>query len=218
MNYLSDLKLLGKAFEEATEMEFDKELNDYKKYASFSPSHARRMREITGCRIISPVTMKRALIILIAAVIFLVGCTAIIYREEISNFFVTHFGTHNVVESKAEDNATITVEYNLTYVPEGYKLAEEQSNGFKILKRYINDSGDILKFTQIADQGTKYVFDTEHNAYTIEEYNGKTIYLSKGNERYTLLWLEDNYSLYISLPSSIAKEEINKILDGVMPK
>ena len=218
MNYLSDLKLLGKAFEEATEMEFDKELNDYKKYASFSPSHARRMREITGCRITSPITIKRFMIAIIAAVIFLVGCTAFIYREEISNFVVTHFSTHNVVESNVEETSTITVAYNLTYVPEGYTLVEEQSNELTIIKKYVNNVGNVIAFIQRTEKDTKYVFDTEHNEYYIENYNGKTIYLSESKERYALLWLEDNYSLYISLPSSIAKEEINKILDGVMPK
>ena len=157
------------------------------------------------------------MIVLIAAVIFLVGCAAFIYKEEISNFFVAHFSTHNVVESNGEETSTITVEYNLTYVPEGYTIFYDQNDEFGITKRYSNNFSEVLIFEQRVNNGTKYVFDIEHNAYTIEEYDGKAIYLSEGRTSYSILWFDNGYSFYISLYSSTDKNEIFKLIDGVKP-
>ena len=216
MSYSSDYNLIGQAFAEATAKEYDEELLHCKKSVSFSPSHARRIREITGYRIISPATVKKFLVILIAAVIFLVGCTAIIYHEEIGNFFITHFKANSVVEVKDDEKTKITEEYDLSYVPEGYVLVYEQKDEIKIQKRWNDSFGNTLTFMQTVSGYSKYRFDSEMSNAKIEEYKGKTFFINENKELRTFLWSENGYTFFVRIPSSIPENEVNKIIDSII--
>lgn len=216
MSYSLDYYLIGQAFAEATAKEYDEELLRCKKSASFSPRHARRMREITGYRIISPATVKKFLVILIAAVIFLVGCTAIIYHEEIGNFFITHFKTNSVVEVNKGEKTEITEEYDLSYIPEGYVLVYELRDEFTIQKRWKDNSENTLTFRQVPGNSGKHYFDSERSNSKIEEYSGKTFFISINEDSRVFLWSENGYTFYVSIPSSIPEGEIYKIIDSII--
>lgn len=216
MSYSSDYNLIGQAFAEATAKKYDEELLLCKKSASFSPSHAKRMREITGYRIISPATVKKFLVILIAAVIFLVGCTAIIYHEEIGNFFITHFKTNSVVEVNEGEKAEIKEEHDLSYIPEGYVLVYEQKDEFTIRKRWENDSEKNISFTQTVNGSIKFILDKEISNTTTKEHNGKLFLIQSGQDAETFLWSENGYTFYINIPSSIPDSEIYKIIDSII--
>ena len=198
MSYSSDYNLIGQAFAEATAKKYDEELLRCRKNVSFSPRHARSMREITGYRIISPATVKKFLVILIAAVIFLVGCTVIIYHEEIGNFFITHFKTNSVVEVNEGEKAEITEEYDLSYIPEGYVLVYELRDEFTIQKRWKDNSENTLTFRQV------------------EEHKGKTFFINENKELRTFLWSENGYTFFVRIPSSIPENEVYKIIDSII--
>lgn len=216
MSYSSDYNLIGQAFAEATAKKYDEELLRCRKNVSFSPRHARRMREITGYRIISPATVKKFLVILIAAVIFLVGCTAIIYHEEIGNFFITHFKTNSVVEVNEGEKAEIKEEYDLSYIPEGYVLVYEQKDEFTIRKRWENDSEKNISFTQTVNGSIKFILDKEISNTTTKEHNGKLFLIQSSQDAETFLWSENGYTFYINIPSSIPDSEIYKIIDSII--
>ena len=216
MSYSSNYNLIGQAFAEATAKKYDEELLHCKRNVSFSPRYARSMREITGYRIVSPVTAKKILVILIAAVIFLVGCTAIIYHEEIGNFFITHFKTNSVVEVNKGEKTEITEEYDLSYIPEGYVLVYEQKDEIKIQKRWNDGLGYTLTFIQTVSGYSKYQFDSERSNSKIEEYSGKTFFISINEDSRVFLWSENGYTFYVSIPSSIPEGEIYKIIDSII--
>lgn len=216
MSYSSDYNLIGQAFAEATAKEYDEELLRCKKSVSFSPSHARKMSEITGYRIVSPVTAKKILVILIAAVIFLVGCTAIIYHEEIGNFFITHFKVNSVVEVNEGEKTEITEEYDLSYVPDGYVLVYEQKDEIKIQKRWNDSFGNTLTFMQTVSGYSKYGFDSEMSNAKIEEHKGRTFFINVNKESCAFLWSENGYTFFVSIPSSIPENEVYKIIDSII--
>ena len=215
MNYSSDNNLIGQAFAEATAKKYDEELLRCRKNVSFSPRHARKIREITGYRIISPATVKKFLVILIAAVIFLVGCTAIIYHEEIGNFFITHFKANSVVEVNEGEKTEITEAYDLSYVPEGYVIVYDQRDEFTIRKRWKDNLENTLSFTQATNDRSKYSFDSERSNAKIEEHNGKTFFVNTTKDSRVFLWSENGYTFYVSIPLSISESEIFKIIDGI---
>lgn len=212
----SELKLIGQAFAEATVKKYDEELLLCKKSVSFSPSHAKRMREITGCRVVSPITKKRLLVILIAAVIFLVGCTAIIYHEEIGNFFITHFKTNSVVEVNKGEKTEITEEYDLSYIPEGYVLVYELRDEFTIRKNWKDNSENTLTFRQVPGNSGKHYFDSEMSNAVIEEHKSKTFFINENKELRTFLWSENGYTFFVRIPSSIPENEVYKIIDSII--
>lgn len=216
MSYSSDYNLIGQAFAEATAKKYDEELLRCRKNVSFSPRHARRIREITGYRIISPATVKKFLVILIAAVIFLVGCTAIIYHEEIGNFFITHFKTNGVVEVNESEKTEITEEYDLSYVPDGYVLVYEQKDEFTIRKRWENDSEKNISFTQTVNGSIKFILDKEISNTTTKEHNGKLFLIQSSQDAETFLWSENGYTFYINIPLSIPESEVYKIIDSII--
>ena len=216
MSYSSDYNLIGQAFAEATAKKYDEELLRCRKNVSFSPRHARRIREITGYRIISPATVKKFLVILIAAVIFLVGCTAIIYHEEIGNFFITHFKTNSVVEVNEGEKTEITEEYNLSYIPEGYVLVYELRDELTIQKNWKDNSENTLTFRQVPQNSGKHYFDSEMSNAVIEEHKGKTFFINVNKELRAFLWSENGYTFFVRIPSSIPDSEIYKIIDSII--
>ena len=216
MSYSSDYNLIGQAFAEATAKKYDEELLRCKRNVSFSPRHARSMREITGYRIVSPVTAKKILVILIAAVIFLVGCTAIIYHEEIGNFFITHFKTNSVVEVNKGEKTEITEEYDLSYIPEGYVLVYELRDELTIQKNWKDNSENTLTFRQVPQNSGKHFFDSERSDAKIEEYSGKTFFISINEDSRVFLWSENGYTFSVSIPLSIPEIEMYEIIDGII--
>ena len=192
----------------------------------FSRTHARRMSSIIGSKVKyvadKHTRIKRAaLAALIAAALLLAGCAAIVYKEQIGNFFVEIHDTYikgDFNKDENENNQIIEEYYTLTYVPEGYELVEEHSNAFWAHSVWKNDKEKSIIFDQSPINSGKYTIDGE-NGFTDTYILGEnTVYCRIIDETYYYIWNNEKYAFSLYSDTKINEEEIIQIIDGITVK
>lgn len=190
---------------------------------AFSRAHARRMSSILDSRIKyvpdKRTRVKRAVLVaLIAAALLLAGCAAIVYKEQIGDFFVEIHDTYIKGDfNKDEDanNQIIEEYYTLTYVPEGYELVEEYSDAFLAQSVWKNDKEKSIIFEQRPINSVKYTIDGE-NGFTDTYILGEnTVYCRIIDETYYYIWNNEKYAFSLYSDAEIKEEEIIQIIDGI---
>ena len=189
----------------------------------FTRTHARRMSSILGSRVKylpdKRTRIKRAaLAALIAAAILLAGCTAIVYKEQIGDFFVEIRDTYikgDFIKDEDENNQIIEEYYTLTYIPEGYELVEEYSDAFLAQSVWKNDKEKSIIFEQRPINSVKYTIDGE-NGFTDTYILGEnTVYCRIIDETYYYIWNNEKYAFSLYSDTKINEEEIIQIIDGI---
>ena len=109
--------------------------------------------------------------------------------------------------------------YELTYIPEGFVLVEEESC-------HINSSGDVytyyangdlsIIFEQENARKMKNNIDTEKTQLISLSIDGKEGYYFSNPEMEVFFWVEGNY--YLSISACVDKETLIKIVKGVRVK
>ena len=189
----------------------------------FSRAHARRMSSIIGCRVKyvpdKHTRIKRAVAVaLIAAALLLAGCAAIVYKEQIGDFFVEIHDTYikgDFIKDEDANNQIIEEYYTLTYVPEGYELVEEHSNAFFAQSVWKNDKEKSIIFDQSPINSGKYSIDGEHGSTIILNYDQYTVYCRIIDETYYYIWNNEKYAFSLYSDTEIKEEEIIQIIDGI---
>ena len=189
----------------------------------FSRAHARRMSSIIGSKVKyvadKHTRIKRAIAAaLIAAALLLAGCAAIVYKEQIGDFFVEIRDTYIKGDyNKDEDanNQIIEEYYTLTYVPEGYELVEEYSNVFLAQSVWKNDKEKSIIFDQTPINSVKYSIDGEHGLTNTFIYDQYTVYCRIIDETYYYIWNNEKYAFSLYSDTEIKEEEIIQIIDGI---
>lgn len=192
----------------------------------FSRAHARRMSSIIGSKVKyvadKHTRIKRAaLAALIAAALLLAGCAAIVYKEQIGDFFVEIRDTYikgDFIKDEDANNQIIEEYYTLTYVPEGYELVEEISSIY--IARYVctNKEGISIIFTQSPLASVKYSIDGEHGLTNTLNYDQYTVYCRIIDETYYYIWNNEKYAFSLYSNTEINEEEIIQIIDGISMK
>ena len=189
----------------------------------FSRTYARRMSSIIGSKVKyvadKHTRIKRAaLAALIAAALLLAGCAAIVYKEQIGDFFVEIRDTYikgDFIKDEDENNQIIEEYYTLTYVPEGYELVEEYSNVYLARSVWKNDEEKSIVFDQSPINSVKYTIDGE-NGFTDTYILGEnTVYCRIIDETYYYIWNNEKYAFSLYSDTKINEEEIIQIIDGI---
>ena len=189
----------------------------------FSRTHARRMSSIIGSKVKfvadKHTRIKRAaLAALIAAALLLAGCAAIVYKEQIGDFFVEIHDTYikgDYIKDEDANNQIIEEYYTLTYVPEGYELVEEYSDAFGAQSVWKNDKEKSIIFEQSPINSVKYTIDGE-NGFTDTYILGEnTVYCRIIDETYYYIWNNEKYAFSLYSDTEINEEEIIQIIDGI---
>lgn len=190
---------------------------------AFSRAHARRMSSILDSRI-KYVPDKRtrvkraALAALIAAALLLAGCAAIVYKEQIGDFFVEIRDTYikgDFIKDEDANNQIIEEIYVPTYIPNGYVQVKEQKLNSYALYEFSNDNGDVLIFEQVTIESAKFFINNEDgytNTITLDE---KTVYYRVSNGTYVYIWNNEKYAFSLYSDTEINEEEIIQIIDGI---
>ncbi len=192
----------------------------------FSRAHAHRMSSILGSRIKyvpdKRTKFKRAVAAaLIAAALLLAGCTAIVYRDKIGDFFTTVYETYikgSFAEEEVTNNEVIEEYYTLSYVPEGYELVEETRSVLNARCVWTNDKEISIIFTQTPIDSIKYTIDGEHGITNILTYGQFTIYCRTIDNTGYYIWNNEKYAFSIYSDTEINEDEIIKIIDNITAK
>lgn len=192
--------------------------------AEYSLSHYKKMCRIIGCRLKPSAGIRKkktrlaALLIAAAVLLALVGCTAVVYREQIGEFFTEIFEDHikgSFAEEDAENNGIINEVYTLTYVPEGYELVEEI-----VLKTFAQSTwetldGKRLIFSHSHKNSELYYMDYDLSDCTPINIHQYTVYYRKINNIYTYVWSNDTYAFTLRFNYDAHREEIVKIIESI---
>ena len=190
---------------------------------AFSHTHARRMSSILGSRV-KYVPDKRtrikraALAALIAAALLLAGCAAVVYKEQIGEFFTTVFETHikgSYSEEKSPNNEAIEEYYVPIYIPEGYMLVNELTLDTYNQYKYFNDNGDVLMFEQAPIDSADFFINNEDGYTSTITIGDRMIYCRVSSGTYTYIWNDENYAFELYSDTEINEDEIIKIIDNI---
>jgi hypothetical protein len=192
----------------------------------FSRAHARRMSSIIGSKVKydadKHTRIKRAaLAALIAAALLLAGCAAIVYKEQIGDFFINVFDTYikgYFVSEDSENNSIIEEYYTLTYVPEGYELVDELSTQAFSRFRWNNNNYKMIVFEQYLLDTTQFTLNAESGYTSVVEYADLILYCRTIDNYKYYIWCDDNYSYSLKVCVEIDDNELYQILDGVFQK
>lgn len=191
-----------------------------------SEGHYQKLSEIFGFEVKNPKIRRKTIrrtvaAILIAAALLLAGCTAVVYKEKIGDFFTTAFETcikGYFVSDDSENNSIIEEYYTLTYVPEGYELVENNSCFASVMYVMGNADGNKLVFGQTPIESTKFSFDIERGTESIVYYDDCTIYGRVYDGGYTYIWSNEKYCFSLDGTGELSEEELLKIIDGISLK
>lgn len=166
-------------------------------------------------------TTGRRIAAAIIAAVMMGSVTAVAYepaREAIKEFFMKHFGTHDVVEtnyvienidvnSSYYQKIRIEEEYEIA-VPDGFELEEYYNDDCSINCRYSNGE-DYIRFEQYPAGTYSANYDNEHHIhynYTDDEGQEYLVYESTKSTNLTFIWNDGQYVFEIS--SNLDKEDI----------
>ena len=191
-----------------------------------SEGHYQKLSEIFGFEVKKPKIKRKTIrrtvaAILIAAALLLAGCTAVVYKEKIGNFFTTAFETYikgYFVNDDSENNSIIEEYYILTYVPEGYELTENNESSIWIQYKWKNAHNDMIVFEQVIIDTTRFTLDTENGNSSAVEYAGITIYCQTIDKYNYYVWCDEKYSYLLKISTEMEKENLYLILDGIVEK
>lgn len=218
----SNLELFKQALNEAISNKFDKMAAECTEEITCSERHKLAMRTIvygkTDTRRVWSPKMKRIVAILVAAALLLTSC-GIIFRNEIREIFENFFVKLSYSESDAT-GAEIEEIYELTYLPEGYYLEEENVSYTAAKYKYVNSDGDHIYFEQRILNGTDFIVDSESGYSRIIEIEGLNVYVYyRYTDKYHCYICNDiKHAIRIKSNAELSDQEITLILSGLQIK
>ena len=188
-----------------------------------SDGYYRKLSEIFGFEVTRPnpkrTVLKRAVAAaLIAAALLLAGCAAVVYKEQIGDFFVNTYETYikgYFVSNDEESHTAIEDFYTLTYVPDGYEVFENNESSVLVQYKWKNSYGDMIVFGQATLHTTRYTLDSENGSSFTVEYGGLTLYCQTIDKYNYFVWCDDKYSYSLKISAEIETEELYLIIDGI---
>lgn len=150
--------------------------------------------------------MKKVAVIIIAILVFSLTSVMSIRaaREAVIGFFVqvyetfsvVFFGEDNANEEDVPEGRAIAEpmpDYEITALPEGYRLVDSRENGKSVEKWYENTEGEKIKFSYIINSYNYIVLDTEDA--NLQNYNiGDVFYEYVIKDDFThFIWEESGF-------------------------
>lgn len=218
----NDARLFGEAIFEGLSIKFEQELANSTESALCSETHEASILEIiaTAKAIEQRISKKRLIAILVAAALLLfVGCTAFVYRNQIGSFVEHIYEEYVNVElpDGGEDPITeIEHAYTLSYVPEGYVLTDEIADEFFVFYTYSNSLEEIITYQQYPlGSSVSIGIDNDMDDVVVVAHNELEIYIRTTETTKHCVWSDGKYTIQLVFPVYMSENEIFKIIDGI---
>ena len=142
---------------------------------------------------------KRVAIICVVLLMMLTtACSVKAIREPIVHFITETYESFTRYFFKGDTADTITKEYTLNVLPEGFVQTNKIQNEISITTILENDYGDIIEFTQTITDKTQHNFDNQNGIkYEIIDAD-KTIRILEGERFVQAIWVNDEYCLKVT--------------------
>ena len=216
--------LLRDALIDAMLREFDRDMEKCEESPICSPEHYKKMSEIVGFDVTKPrrkpiiSTRTKIAIIIIAAALALTSCIAIFHRQ-IGNFMEKFYKDHIEVwfdnEEANEPPQEIEDVYTLTYVPEGYELANLETTSVWAKYEYKNALNKAITIEQYILCDTYHIVDIEEGYTQLIKTDFLNVYYKYFDEKHIYKWNNGIYSFSICDRDCLPQSEIIKIVNGL---
>lgn len=147
-------------------------------------------------------------------------------KEKILEFFMKTYNDHTDigkypgekvedVKNVSDDRFTIKLskEYEITYLPEGFKLGDMSKDETGWEANYYNED-EVITFSQSSLNGTDLSIDTENTKNTYVDINGQQAFVTEKDEQISVTWRVDENIIRVT-SIGVKKAELIKVAKSV---
>lgn len=119
------------------------------------------------------------------------------------------------VKNVSDDRFTIKLskEYEITYLPEGFKLRDMSKDETGWEANYYNED-EVITFSQSSLNGTDLSIDTENTKNTYVDINGQQAFVTEKDEQISVTWRVDENIIRVT-SIGVKKAELIKVAKSV---
>lgn len=147
-------------------------------------------------------------------------------KEKTLEFFMKTYNDHTDigkypgekvedVKKVSDDRFTIKLskEYEITYLPEGFKLGDMSKDETGWEANYYNED-EVITFSQSSLNGTDLSIDTENTKNTYVDINGQQAFVTEKDEQISVTWRVDENIIRVT-SIGVKKAELIKVAKSV---
>lgn len=147
-------------------------------------------------------------------------------KEKTLEFFMKTYNDHTDigkypgekvedVKNVSDDRFTIKLskEYEITYLPEGFKLGDMSKDETGWEANYYNED-EVITFSQSSLNGTDLSVDTENTKNTYVDINGQQAFVTEKDEQISVTWRVDENIIRVT-SIGVKKAELIKVAKSV---
>ena len=210
------------ALREAASAEFQDIPRDDAQIAhDFSPKFQRKMDKLIRSERSSAwhlvnTAAKRAAVILIAFLtLSTVALSVDSIREPVVRFVEKVLGISTDYTFEGDVTKSITQEYTLGFVPEGFELVQSDKTDVIIVEVWENLAGDMLQYIQATTAGSIFTIDAEHGSTHTVVLDHNEIKIHQDNDAIIAIWIENGYAFELSSTGGISYDEMVSIIQSI---
>ena len=212
------------ALREAASAEFQDIPRDDAQIAhNFSPQFQRKMdklirNERSSAWHLVNTAAKRAAVILIAFLtLSTVALSVDSIREPVVRFVEKVLGISTDYTFEGDVTKSITQEYTLGFVPEGFELVQSEALDGSIIKIWENTDGGMIQYIQAITSSSLFTIDTEHGTTRTIFIDDKEVNLFQDNGISVAMWIENGYIFEITITSGLSTSDTIDMVRSVTP-
>lgn len=210
------------AVREVIAMEFtDIPRNEDEIDLAFSPEFEAKMEKLIAkennsfWRITNTPRKKLAVILVAIMVLFTTACGIDAIREPIVNFIMEVTNTFYDFIFNGEVTDTISYEYQLVPVPEGFEEVSVERTDASVIRKYIDNSENKIILSQNISDGTTVAIDSEKGTITTVTVNNIEAVIYEYDNVAQAIWSSDSYVFFLTYYGDIEIDVMQDLISSV---
>lgn len=213
---------LKNAFREAASYEF-REIprDDSQIQHEFSPEFERKMAKLIRkekrvfWHFVNTASKRVAVIAAVLVMLLTTACSVEAIREPIVRFLIEVYETFTEYTFEGEKSDTITKEYQISTVPEGFTQTEYLKADTGITTTFKNTYSDIIRFSQTITDDTNLFIDGENGNEKVLEISDREIHLYVRERFIHAMWIENGYLLEIVCHGAFTEQDVKNLIESI---
>lgn len=212
-----------KAFREVVSLEFSHIPTDENSIEyTFSQKFIKRMEKLIKSQkkvywhFVNTASKRVAIVLLAIVTMFSAAFGVKAIREPIVNFIKQVYETFTHYSFEGDTAETITKEYSITYLPDGFEEKNKIKNDYSIITTYKNSEGETIEFTQKTTESNSGLFDDNENTVIHKEsVDSIEIELKEWYDAKWALWTHNGYFFTLECYGDIETDTIKEIIKSI---
>ena len=210
------------AVREVIAMEFtDIPRNEDEIDLAFSPKFEAKMEKLIAkeknsfWRITNTPRKRLAVILVAIMILFTTACGIDAIREPIVNFIMEVTDTFYDFIYNGEGTNTISYEYQLVPVPDGFEEVSVERTDASVIRKYIDNSENKIILSQNISDGTTIAIDSEKGTITTVTVNNIEAVIYEYDNVAQAIWSSDSYVFFLTYYGDIEIDAMQDLISSV---